>query len=436
MYCSAMRCGTLTLVFLGFSSLAWLQAQPSAIAITNVTVIDVIDGLSRPGMTVLVRGDRIDQVAAKIEIPRDAFRIDGTGKFLIPGLWDMHSHHQATGADWTDLFVAKGVVGTRDMGADADFIFPLRDRIRSGAVLGPDIVASGPMVDNAPDTFPYRLHVKTAQEARAAVRQLKKQGADFIKVHDHTPRDVFFAVADETAKIGLTFAGHVPISVTPEEAADAGIRSIEHLANYQLFDSCVQGDTYTYVGCAKFIDKLAATGVWQTPTMAFFETLPDVFEGAPLAHSEYASDALLEMTRMNVEVSHLDSKTLNLLREAGRQVLQAIDDLHRHGNRFLAGCDGLVPGFCLRDELEWLTKAKFTPLEALQTATINPARFLGREKTQGSVDVGKRADLVLLDADPLLNVRNVDLIDTVILRGKLLKRTEVDNILAKHRRTQ
>jgi imidazolonepropionase-like amidohydrolase len=425
--------GIVVLALFGCTSPARPQNTPAPIAITNVTVIDVVRGGSHPGMTVLVRGDLIDRVDAKVEIPRDATRIDGSGKFLMPGLWDMHTHHQATGADWVDLFVAKGVVGTRDMGSDADFIFPLRDRIRSGAVLGPDIVASGPMVDDAPDAFPYRLHVKTAQQAREAVRQLKEQGADFIKVHDHTPRDVFFAVADEAPKLGLTFAGHVPIGITPEEAVDAGIHSIEHLANDQLFDKCVKGDSYKYEDCAKFIDKLAAKGVWQTPTMTFFETIPDVFSGAPLGHSEYASDSLLEMTRKNVEVSHLDAKTLDRLREAGRQALQAIDDLHRHGNRFLAGCDGLVPGFCLHDELEWLTRAKFTPLEALQTATINPARFLGRENTQGSIDPGRRADLVLLDADPLANVRSIASIDTVILRGRLVMRPEIDRIVAKHR---
>jgi imidazolonepropionase-like amidohydrolase len=436
MYAEPMNFGLRVLVFFGCISVSWSQAQSPPIAITNVTVIDVIGGADRPGMTVLVRGDRIDRVAAKVDIPRDATKIDGNGKFLIPGLWDMHSHHQATGADWVDLFVAKGIVGTRDMGSDANFIFPLRERVRAGAVLGPDIVASGPMVDDAPDKFPYRLHVKTAQQAREAVRQLKNQGADFVKVHDHTPREVFFAVADEAPKVGLTFAGHVPLGVTPEEAVDAGIHSIEHLANYQLFDRCVKGDIYRYEDCEKFIAKLAAKGVWQTPTMTFFQSVPDVFGGAPLGHAEYASDSLLEMTRANVEVSHLDAKTLNLLREAGRQALQAIDDLHRHGNRFLAGCDGLVPGFCLHDELEWLTKAKFTPLEALQTATINPARFLGREKTQGSVDAGKRADLVLLDANPLTDVRNVGRIDTVILRGKLITRPEIDRLVARHRRAQ
>jgi imidazolonepropionase-like amidohydrolase len=162
------------------------------------------------------------------------------------------------------------------------------------------------------------------------------------------------------------------------------------------------GDTYTLAGCLRLFDKLAAKGVWQTPTLAFEQTLPDVFDGQSLRHSEYASDSLLQLTRVNIEVSHVPRETLDKLRYAARLTLQqGIRDLYSRGNRFLAGCDGLVPGFCLHDELELFTKAGFTPVQALQRATINAARFLGREKLQGTIEVGKRADLVLLDGDPL-----------------------------------
>src|SRR5580700_10240097 len=229
----------------------WPQARPAApdrssgsVAITDATVIDVATGGRRTGVIVLTRSDRIAAIGAGIAIPRDASRVNGKGKLLIPGLWDMHTHHQGTGAECLDLFVAKGVVGTRDMGGDADFILPLRERVSSGAVLGPEIVASGPMLDDAPPGFPYRRRVTNAPEAREAVRDLKRLGVDFIKVHDHTPRDVFFAIADEAPKVGLTFAGHVPLAVTVEEAADAGIRSIEHLANFRVFDDCSTGDAY------------------------------------------------------------------------------------------------------------------------------------------------------------------------------------------------
>lgn len=168
--------------------------------------------------------------------------------------------------------------------------------------------------------------------------------------------------------------------------------------------------------------------------MEFFQTLPEVFSGAPLAHAEYASDSLLTLTRDNVRVSHVSAKTLDKYRLAGRLSLKAIQDLHAHGNRFLAGWAGLVPGFCLHDELEWFTKAGFTPLESLQTATINPARFLGREDSEGTVETGKKANLVLLDADPTSHIRNIDDIAAVIIRGKLLTKPALERIIAAQRR--
>jgi len=360
--------------------------------------------------------------------------ISGSGKFLIPGLWDMHSHHQGTGQDCLDLFVARGVVGTRDMGGDAEFILPLRQRVKSGTVLGPEIVAAGPILDDAPATYPYRRRVTNARQAREAMADLKRAGVDFFKVHDHTPRDVFFAIAEEAPKLGLPFAGHVPQGVKIEEAADAGIRSIEHLSNYDVFGECMVDDTYTLDGCRRLFEKLAAKKVWQTPTIAFFQTIPDIFSGKPLEHSEYASDSLLELTRKNVDVSQIPARTLERMRLAAKLSLQVIHDLDSLGNRFLAGCDGLVPGFCLHDELEWFTKAGFTPLQAIQTATINPARFLGKEQRQGAIDVGKRADLVLLNANPLVDVRNTSRIEDVVVRGRLVRKQDIDGILARHRR--
>jgi len=326
------------------------------------------------------------------------------------------------------------VVGTRDMGGDIDFILPLRERVKSGTVPGPEIVAAGPILDDAPPTYPYRRRVTNAQQAREAVGELKRAGVDFIKVHDHTPREVFFAIAEKAGKLGLPFAGHVPQGVKVEEAADAGIRSIEHLSNYDVFGECLVNDRYTLAGCRRLFEKLAAKGVWQTPTLAFFETIPDVFSGRPLDHAEYASDSLLKMTRENVENSHVPASTLEKMRLAGQISLQVLPDMYSLGNRFLAGCDGLVPGFCLHDELEWFTKAGFSPLQALQTATINPARFLGREDSQGAIEVGKRADLILLKASPLVDIRNVAQIEDVVVRGKLVTKPAIEKILASHRR--
>ena len=168
-----------------------------SIAITNVTLVDVVSGATRAALTVVTKAGQIADVGRGIAIPPGAMRVDGTGKFLIPGLWDMHSHHQATGAESLDLFLANGVVGTRDMGSDVEFILPLRDRINRGELSGPEIVAAGPILDDRPPDWPFRRRVTNAQEAREAVKDLKSRGVDFIKVHDGTPREAFFAIADE-----------------------------------------------------------------------------------------------------------------------------------------------------------------------------------------------------------------------------------------------
>jgi len=406
---------------------------PPLTAIVGVTVVDVVTGEERPRQTVILVGGRIDRIGSRLAVPTRARRVAGSGRFLIPGLWDMHTHHQATGEASLPLFVANGVVGTRDMGSDLAFILPLRQRTRDGSLLGPKIVAAGPILDAAPADWPFRRHVGNAAEARVAVRDLKRAGVDFIKVHDQTPRDAFFAIADESAKLGIPFAGHVPSSVTVDEAAASGMASIEHLANYRIFLECSGDGPYSFSKCRPLFDKLASNHVWQTPTLAFFETIPDLFSGKPPLHFEYASPGLRELWRKNQEGSKLSEASIAFLRGAGRSALTAVKDMRGRGVQFLAGCDGLVPGFCLQDELEWLTRAGLTPLEALQAATINPARYLKRDAAEGSIQSGKAADLVLLGADPLADIRNIRTIEGVFLNGRYFDRAELDRLIAHSR---
>ncbi len=413
------------------------QRRNETIAITNVTVIDVVSGGQQHGVTVLIKAGQIADIGRGIRVPAGAMRVDGTGKFLIPGLWDMHSHNQASGAESLELHLANGVVGTRDMGADLEFILPLRDRIRRGEVRGPEIVAAGPMLDNAPADWPFRRRVTNAQEAREAVRDLKKRGVDLIKIHNHTPRDVFFAIADEAPKLGLPFAGHVPLAVTIDEAAGSGIKSIEHFSESRVFRECA-GKTQPYDAerCRPMFDKLAANHMWHTPTLGFFRALPDVFSGKPMPHAEYASESLLAFTARMIESVKLDEGALRFLRSMSKTTLTVIRDMLPRGNMFLAGCDGGVPGFCLHDELQALTEAGLSPLQALQSATINPARVLGREKTQGTIAIGKRADIVLLDQDPRIDIGNTRRINAVIAGGLLYSKADIDRMIAARRRPQ
>jgi imidazolonepropionase-like amidohydrolase len=405
------------------------------IAVTNVTVIDVVSGQRQSGTRVLTRDGLITSIGPRTPVPVDAMWVDGTGKFLVPGLWDMHSHNQVSGADSLDLYLANGVVGTRDMGADLEFILPLRDRIRRGDAIGPELIVAGPILDNAPPDWPFRRRVTNAGEARDAVRDLRKRGVDFLKVHNHTPRDAFFAIAEEATKAGLMFAGHVPLAVTLDEAATSGIRSIEHLSEFRVFRECAgKVQPYDAGGCRPLFDKLAENNIWQTPTIAFYRVLADVFSAKPMPHAEYASDSLLEVTRKIIEGSKLDDQAMAFLRSMSATSLTVIRDMLSRGVGFLAGCDGGVPGFCLHDELERLTEAGLSPLQALQSATVNPARTLGLEKSQGTIEVGKRADLLLLEADPLVDVGNARRIAAVVARGRLLLKADIERILSAHRR--
>jgi hypothetical protein len=226
---------------------------------------------------------------------------------------------------------------------------PLRDRIHRGEASGPEIVAAGPMLDNAPADWPFRRRVTNAQKAREAVRDLKRRGVDFIKVHNNTPREVFFAIA--------------------EEGAASGMRTIEHFLESRVFRECAgTSQSYDAGRCRPLFDEFAARGIWQTPTLAFFRALPEVFSGKPMPHADYATDSLLELTRKNIEVSKLDERALSLIRSLSRTSLTVVRDMLPRGNAFLAGCDGSVPGFCLHDELQILTEAGLSPLQAIQAA--------------------------------------------------------------------
>jgi len=403
------------------------------LVITGITVVDVRTGNRLPNRSVLIAGGRISRITTRAIAPKGAAVLDGRGLFLIPGLWDMHSHNEPLGAGSMDLYLANGVLGTRDMGSEAGFILDLRERVRRGELRGPTIVAAGPILDAAPPEWPFRRTVRSASDARNAVSDLARRGVDFIKVHDSTPRDSFFAIAKEAGARRLPVAGHVPAAVSIEEAVEAGMRSIEHLANGRIHQGCADRQPYSLASCRSRFELLARHKVMQTPTLALYNSMPRMFAEGTIPHGEYATPELLELWRGNRESAKVNARFLAYLRRQNEQNLRAVPDLLATGTRFLAGCDGLVPGFCLHDELEWLNRAGLSPLQALQSATINAAEFLGRSAETGSVEEGMRADLVLLRADPLVAIRNAQTIEAVILGGRVLDRRELDRMLARRR---
>ncbi|MGH9937149.1 MAG: amidohydrolase family protein [Blastocatellia bacterium] len=220
------------------------KSQPMVLAITHVAVVDATGSPASPDMTVVITGDRITEIGKteKIRLPKDARVVDGTGKFLIPGLWDMHAHpfnlpQMLPPQLLFNLYIANGVTGLRDPGGPLEVQLQWRKTIAAGEVLGPRMIVSGPVLDGpTPMWPPVAIAIATEKEARSAVVAVKQRGADFIKVYDFLPRAAYFAIADEAKKQRIPLAGHIPISVTAAEASDAGQRSVEHVIH--LFESC------------------------------------------------------------------------------------------------------------------------------------------------------------------------------------------------------
>jgi imidazolonepropionase-like amidohydrolase len=277
------------------------------------------------------------------------------------------------------------------------------------------------------------MRVSNADEGRAAVQLLKRRGVDFIKVHNYTPRDAFFGIVEEARRQQLPVAGHVPLKVTIQEGIDAGMVSIEHMSeDGRVWKACSGGAQYRPDACRPFFEMLARRGVWQTPTLVFlselavFGTPASTLSGAPLA---YASKDFLAFHAAN-HASFLERPGLiDIFKSLAETAKVATRDMAAAGVGILAGCDGLIAGFCLHDELAAMADAGMTPLAILQTATINPARFFGRAATAGSVAADKTADLVLLDANPLEDIKNARRIRTVITAGRVLDRSALDRLL-------
>jgi imidazolonepropionase-like amidohydrolase len=467
------------LSYLGFVALVSLAALAHAVAgpasanlaLTHVTVLDATANAPRLDQTVVVVNGRIAAAgpSARIKPPKDARILDAQGKFLIPGLWDMHVHLAGLSADpaWSKqvllpLLVASGVTGVRDMGGDLDTLLAWKREIESGAVVGPHIVASGPFLVSSGKKTAEQYPVANADEARAAVRDLKGRGADFIKVISLPSKEVFFAVADEASKQSIPFAGHLPFQVSVIEASNAGIRSIEHLlySAFSLSFSAKEDElrsrlvvaeenadsvaweqiahesdaTYDKEKATKLFQTLKRNRTWVTPTLASLDIT---------AHPEdwsvddpqlaFVPPSSAQQWRESLHDTKMKERAAWLARQAAND-WRLTAELHQAGIRLLVGSDSLdpfvFPGESLHRELAELVRAGLTPAEALQAATSGAAQFLGRESDFGTIETGKRADLVLLDGSPLENIANTQRIAAVVRGGNYLDRAALDKLLA------
>jgi len=450
----------LILVFLIAASCV-VTGQGSILAITHVNLIDATGAPVQTDMTVIVQGKQILQLGKSdsTTIPKAARVVDGRDKYLIPGLWDMHVH-EIFGA-WLPedekitplLFVANGVTGVRDMGGDLEALKKWRARIAEGTLLGPRMIISGPMLDGPVPQFPSSAPVKDAADGRRIVDELQKNGADFIKIQSLVPRDGYFAAADEAKKVGIVFAGHVPDKVRATEASNAGQKSIEHLTG--VFEGCstVEDElmaaprgpgrgkflsTYDPARAKVLIALFVKNQTWQVPTLYWErgEWLIEQTSAGPDPLAKYAPAAwrvrAWPMFTTGIEKDWSTDPFAD--REKFFQAeLKMVGEMNRAGVPILAGTDTaagvrVYPGFSLHEELELLVRAGLTPMEALQAATLNAGKYLGLADT-GTIEKGKRADLVLLDANPLQDIKNTRKIQSVVLAGRYFSRVDLDHLL-------
>ena len=451
----------LSLLAAGLSTTAAAQNQP--IFIRHVTVVDVTAGQLLPDMTVEIRGRTIAAMdtAPRVLVTRGAKIVDGRGKYLIPGLWDMHVHLSfPVGAAqiFLPLMVANGVLGARDMHSFLPAIIALKRAVASGTQVGPRLFVAGTAVDGPNSYLPAARVVHTPEEARTAVRELKAAGVDFIKVYSSLPKDLYLAVAGEAKTDGIPFVGHVPYPVTAAEASDAGQKSLEHLTEVDVGTSSDEAAikaeeleamnqkhgyipdparlkaTFDSAKTTALFERFRRNGTWQVPTLVVFYQERQIAERGLLGNDSllvYIPKMLRDYWRsLPVDIA---TKMVAL----GDVHSDLVGRLNRAGVQMLAGSDSpnpfVYPGFSLHDELGLLVRSGLTPAEAIRTATINPAIFLGVTDSLGTVARGKVADLVLLDANPLTDIANTKRIRAVIQGGRLLNRGALDAMLARAR---
>src|SRR6185369_15069493 len=463
-----------------------VRARP--LVLNHVTVIDVTGAPAASDMTLVVTGNRISEVgkAGKVHIPRNAQIVNARGKFLIPGLWDMHAHTRPDALTRQIVFpldISNGVTGIRDMAGDCvggggcddkttfDVHLRWKQDIAEGKLIGPRMIVATAFVDGKPPLHPGSMAVSTPEEAREAVRYAKRRGIDLVKVYVTLSRPSYFALAEEARKLGIPFAGHVPTLVGGIEAAEAGQKSEEHLygaleacsgheaemiavrdqlaktesvtseAFGELFDRQVSPLSYAGGDCGEFFRTLVRQGTWIVPTYNYWRSISDHYYYGPQRVQDsprlrYIPFSLREewAGKYKSDLEKITEEAAQRSRKKFRERLAFVKRLQGAGVGILAGTDSdmpyTFPGFDLLDELVMMVEGGLTPLEALQTATLNPAKYLGRLDSSGTVEKGKLADLVLLEANPIEDMANMRRIYAVIVDGRYLPKATLEKMLS------
>ncbi len=424
--------------------------------LTNVTIVDVKTGTLKPNKQVAIVGDRISMIMEGEVFASDSTKIiDGSGKYLIPGLWDMHLHYHWNYNFSSPLLIANGIIGIREMFGDIDTIKLIRQQSLNGSFLAPDIFSSGPIIDGFPPLWEGSIGVQNVEEAIAEVDKQIQSGVDFIKIYDSLSKEVYMAIAKHCKENGVAFAGHIPHSVSIWESIEADQKSAEHL--YGILEACTNKpgefsqfsgnsniDTKIISFLVESFDKtifdslaisLAKSNTWITPTLISYQNICNSNDST-LINSlklEYVPKYLQQIwDSLKPKLEDLES-----FRREFQLEQSLLGELEKAGVKIIAGTDTpasyCIPGFSLHKELQIMVEGGMSPASTLKAATLNPAIFMEKEEELGSVENGKLASLVLLDKNPLEDIQNTQSISAVFLRGEYLDRNALGNLLEEAR---
>ena len=435
-------------VFIG--AITACSDQDDLVVIENVTVISMDDGPPLANATVVIRGRHVESVAVGLAAPSGARIIDGRGKYLIPGLFEMHAHTSKTRSSALGLYVANGVTTVRDVGGDHEELLQWRREVRNDTRVGPRLIIAGPYLESADNvdrmrnTPPEemvepvertRIPVGTPERARFVVDSLAELELDFLKLRTVQDRDTYIALHAAAESHDLTLVGHV-FGIPAELMLSAGQDGIDHFL-YPTLDSLTRDDRMA------LWTQFKEQGIAIVPTLVVsrgsaFETVASL--------QAVAADSLGERDPRRRYISHflhLDwqeqaaeaTDNQALYRPVYESTLRNVREMHEAGVMVLAGSDvaviSIFPGYSLHEELElFVEELGMTPVEALESATRKPAEFMGIADSVGSIAPGMIADLVLLDANPLDDIRNTTNIVAVVLGGTVFDREALDDVLA------
>ncbi len=422
-----------------------MPAANPLVAFVNVSVVPMDRERVLKNQTVIVRDGVIEAIgpSGQVQVPDEALIVDGRGKYLMPGLVDLHVHIQFEND--LLLWVANGVTGVRNMwghtGRMLQFGFPdqlaLREQIEQGTLLGPTIYTTGPDMEGSPAFHPMAEVFDTPEAARESVAWQKAQGYDFIKVYDHLSQSVYQAILDTAREHDMSVVGHVPLAVGLDNALAGGQQTIEHMSGY------IDPDAAAFIIPEDQLDdyalKTREARVWNVVTLSEYPKTRETPEGIERLHNQpgmaYASPAWALLTPYFYKMT-ADAHTYpgadypQRIAALNREMVQA---LHEAGAGILLGTDAAqsyhIPGFSIHEELVMLVEAGLSPYEAIEAGTRNAAEVMGKSGEFGTVETGKRADLILLEADPLADVRNVRQRAGVMLRGRWLAEDQLQAML-------